>query len=117
MRLSFINSYEEGNVTSIQLLLIVLVIILQIIWLMNIRHKLRQLKHTFDDIIISPNDFSIILRQLPKGTEEQDIEEMVESFRDNLTDQDKTETNNLKIHKIVFAYNIKEYLDVCHQNI
>jgi hypothetical protein len=111
------NSYEESNVTSIQLLLIVLVMILQVFWLMNIRHKLRQLKHTFDDIIISPNDFSIILRQLPKGTEEKDIEEMVDGFRENLTDQDKTETNNLRIHKIVFAYRIKEYLEVSRQNI
>lgn len=71
--------------TLIQLVLIVLVVIVQIFVLMLIRHKLRKQKHVFDDIIISPNDFSIILRQLPKGTEEKDIEEMVDGFRENLT--------------------------------
>jgi hypothetical protein len=63
-----------------------------------------------DDLIISPNDFSIILRQLPKGTKEKDIEEMVDGFKDDMTDEQWNETNKLKIHKIIFAYNIKEYL-------
>lgn len=37
---------------------------------------------------------------------------MIEYFRFYLPDDQKVLTNNLKVHKIMFAYNLSDYLEV-----
>lgn len=86
MRISFLNSYEEENVTLIQLILIVLIVVFQTYAFLFVRYRMRQQKQKFDEILTSPSDFSIILRQLPKGTTERHIIETVNEFRRYLTE-------------------------------
>lgn len=42
---------------------------------------------------------------------------MIDGFRFYLVDDDKIATNNLKVHKIMFAYDLTEYLEVEMKNM
>lgn len=56
-----------------------------ILFLQWTRYGGRKLERKCDEIIDSPSDYAVILKRLPPGTSEKDIEEMVQQKRNALT--------------------------------
>ncbi len=60
-------------------------------------------------MITSPSDYALILRRLPEGTEQADIERMIDDRRKFLTPEQRQRTENLRVVSIIMSFSMSEY--------
>jgi hypothetical protein len=71
--LSIVNKENNQDFLSIQAYLSLLYVVLSVAFFQVLRLQARRLEQECDEIVSSPSDYAIVLRQLPKNIIEDDI--------------------------------------------
>ena len=105
--LSIVNKEQQQNYLSIQNYLALAYIVVAILFFHYFRAQARKLEQECDEIIDSPSDYAIVLRRLKAGVTEEDILNMIESRRKDLSEEERQETENLKVVKVILSYYLR----------
>lgn len=72
--------------------------------------RVRETNERCDELINTPSDYSIIIKDLPEVVTIRDISDLIEEHRKFLDQDILRATHNLAVRKIIIARSLREYL-------
>ena len=109
--LSIANKINDSISLLVQTYLVAGYLLIYVVFLQYMIRRIRRRNEVCDEVINSPSDYSIIIKNLPEFVVQKDIEELINEQR-NLIDTDtKAKTKNLLVKKIILSYSLGEYLE------
>ena len=107
---SLFNIRNNTTGVIIQEYLLLGLIVVTIVALVVSRCYMYSFQKYIDTFLVTPSDYSLIVRDIPDSATKEDLEEMVDEMRPFLSEEEKQQTDNLSVVRILMINDVTEYL-------